>query len=502
MAMFNRGVAMARVSPTDPEQKVHGYGLFWLAISLLVLLHSCAPAAQPPWIRDLDAGKKAAQSSGKDLMIVFTGHGWCLNCDILDKEVFQQALYIEQASKTHEFVELDLVFGETPEAKSRERRYRELQSKYLIRGVPTVVLADADGRPYAYMTGHAPGNGPVTALAMMRLAHLAKQQRDRSFQTATAANGPERARYLHEGVNAVGWLLGSLAERGDDPVLVFYRDQTAEIERLDAAGKLRTKYAARRIKRDEWLAQESVFARLKAFDETRDFRGAIAFIGDAIPKIEDKETLRRLEHARQVYLEWDQQYDAALKNVQRLLESPDLRSEDREWVLDRESFNLFNLLRIDEALSHCDRRIADARDNPTKRRRLLWWKAQMIMGRDRPEQAIAAGREFRDVESRGTERWQTATSLLARELRKARQHKEALTLVNEVLEIDKSAWSMLDAAESYLALGEKEKADALIRQAEAAAEPFKKSERQSEKDIAARIQKRIETLRGQMAAIR
>jgi thioredoxin-related protein/tetratricopeptide (TPR) repeat protein len=476
---------------------------------LLSVASSFASAESPPWIRDLEAGKKAALESGKDLMIVFTGHGWCLSCDILDKEIFQQPLFIEYAAKTHVFVELDLVFGETPEMKAREAQYRKLQEQYLIRGVPTVVLADADGRPYAIMTGHTRGDGPVTGLAMMQLALLAKKRRDQEFSAADQVVGVERARLLSRGIQSVGWLLGSIAERGNDPALVFYRPQITEITRLDstASGEVRAPYDARRSQRDDWIARESVFDKLTPFNETRDYRGALELIGTTIPKVKDRETLARLERSRQTYLEWDKQYEAALKNIQRLLATLDLRPNELEWALDREAFNLFNLERIDEGLSHYDRRIAEARNNPEKRRRLLWWKAQLILNRGRGEQAIAAWRDFRDAEPRETRRWQTATSLLARELRKADKHQEALELVNQVLEIDKSkepnleiAWSMIDAAESLVALGQREKAGDMIHRASTVSTQFKDSERESEKDLAFRLQKRIETLRQQIAA--
>jgi tetratricopeptide (TPR) repeat protein len=344
---------------------------------------------------------------------------------------------------------------------------------------------------------------------MMQLALLAKKRRDQEFSAADQVVGVERARLLSRGIQSVGWLLGSIAERGNDPALVFYRPQITEITRLDstASGEVRAPYDARRSQRDDWIARESVFDKLTPFNETRDYRGALELIGTTIPKVKDRETLARLERSRQTYLEWDKQYEAALKNIQRLLATLDLRPNELEWALDREAFNLFNLGRIDEGLSHYDRRIAAARNNPEKRRRLLWWKAQLILNRGRGEQAIAAWRDFRDAEPRETRRWQTATSLLARELRKADKHQEALELVNQVLEIDKSkepnleiAWSMIDAAESLVALGQREKAGDMIHWASTVSTQFKDSERESEKDLAFRLQKRIETLRQQIAA--
>src|SRR5262245_26237004 len=55
------------------------------------------------WIRDLDGAKKEATTSKKDLLIVFTGHGWCLHCQELDREVFQQAAFVEPAKRDFVF---------------------------------------------------------------------------------------------------------------------------------------------------------------------------------------------------------------------------------------------------------------------------------------------------------------------------------------------------------------------------------------------------------------
>lgn len=483
------------------------FGLL-LALTTSSAAQPSASPAQPPWIRDLDAGKKAAQAAGKDLIVVFTGHGWCLNCDILDREVFQQAAFIEEAGKSHVFVELDLVLGESAEDKAREKKFREWQKDYLINGVPTVVLVDSDGRPYAFMTGHAPGNGPLTALAMLRMAQIAKKQRDEHFRAARIAGPADRARYLHQGIQSVGWLLGSTQERGDDPVLAFYKDRVAEIEKEDAVGNFRDLYAKRRVERDAWVAADSVFSRLKKFSETKDNRGAIEFIQFTLPTVKDRETRWRLEIARKTYLEWDGQYAEALSTVRRLYDFPGLRADERLYLQRREAFNLFNLKRIDEGIELYDRMISDARDDPKARLKEQWWKAQMLNSHGTHEQAIAAWREYRDADQRGSDRWKTATSLLAYKLRAQTKHREAIVLIHELLDMDKNkspksdlAWTMVDAAESHVALGENEKAAVLIHEAEAAIEPTRKSERKMEKDVAARIQKRIDGLREQMTAM-
>ena len=68
-----------------------------------------------------------------------------------------------------------------------------------------------------------------------------------------------------------------------------------------------------------------------------------------------------------------------------------------------------------------------------------------------------------------------ATQGLAKELRKAGQHRAALELLGECLKANMAGDVLLDAAESHLALGEKEKAQACVDKAEALARPFEMS---------------------------
>jgi thioredoxin-related protein len=127
-----------------------------LAVLFLPLSAGSSSAGDKPvWLHELEDGKKEARDSAKDLMIVFTGHGWCYHCELLDREVFQQAAFVKAAGKDYVFVEFDFTFGDTKADKDREARYRKLQEKYLVRSFPTVVLADADGSPYAIQSGYA-----------------------------------------------------------------------------------------------------------------------------------------------------------------------------------------------------------------------------------------------------------------------------------------------------------------------------------------------------------
>ena len=224
---------------------------------------------------------------------------------------------------------------------------------------------------------------------------------------------------------------------------------------------------------------------------------AIAYLDEQIKKPGDRDLNWRLEWTRQVYLEWDHQHEKALANARRLLKNPDLSEKDRESLLDREAYNLHNLGRIDDLLAHYDRRIAAARGDNRKSLALLRGKAQWIFYYDRPEQAQAAWRAYRATAKPGSEDWLEATQGLAEQLRKAGRHRAALELLDECLKVDRAAGLLLDAAESHVALGEKEQAQACLNEVEAATRPLESSHNELDARTFAAIQRRLKALRAQ-----
>lgn len=497
---------------TEREERTHSRGMLWVPASLrkgIAMGQSCT-ADGPAWVRNLDDAKTQARTAGKDLLICFTGHGWCAYCKFLDDEVFQSSAFVTATSTDFICVELDFYFGESPGEKTREESFRALQEDYLVRGFPTVVLADADGVPFAIQTGYTRGTGPEESLAWVRDAQTAKAQRDRSFEAAKSLPGSARAQKLDRGISCVESLLGSIEEREDDPVLVFYADTVQEILSLssDEEDGLSTKYRSRQKARNEWQSRvepgDEVFAKLEEFNAAKDYAGAIEFIAGVLDAEEDEETRWRLESARQTFLEWSKRHDEALTNCRRLLDLPDLAEHQRDHLLDREAFNLFCLGRIDEALAQYDRQIAAADDNPRKRLHLLEWKARMIRDRGRLQESIEIGQAYRHAAERGTDAWAKATALLIPQLREAGRHEEVLKLVDEYLKEDQhpwptppgadSAWLSLEGAESHIGLGNDTQARKLVAEAESLVQDLSASERYSERRYVERLNDRVEGL--------
>ena len=71
-----------------------------LAVSTLAAsLFASASSAEEKavWLRDLDAAKQEAKRSHRDLLIVFTGKGWCSPCQLLEREVLTQPAWARKS---------------------------------------------------------------------------------------------------------------------------------------------------------------------------------------------------------------------------------------------------------------------------------------------------------------------------------------------------------------------------------------------------------------------
>ena len=123
------------------------------------------------WMTDFEAAKKKAAAEGKDLFIDFTGSDWCIWCQRLEKEVFSKPIFIHEAQKHFVFVMVDFPRNKK-QSKELKAQNERLAQTYQAQAFPTIVLAEADGTPYA-QTGYQEG-GPLPYLE--ELARLQKQK--------------------------------------------------------------------------------------------------------------------------------------------------------------------------------------------------------------------------------------------------------------------------------------------------------------------------------------
>jgi thioredoxin-related protein len=191
-----------------------------LAGLALALTVSIATAGGEGWMTDFAAAKKKAAAEKKDLLVDFTGSDWCGWCIKLKDEVFKHDAFNKGVADKYILVEIDYPKDSSKMSDATKKQNGELKDTYKIQGYPTIMLMDAQGRPFA-QTGYQKG-GPENYLTHLETLQAQKTKRDKDLAAADKLSGEEKAKAL----------VSVLKELPEDQ-LTHYSAITDEITKLD-----------------------------------------------------------------------------------------------------------------------------------------------------------------------------------------------------------------------------------------------------------------------------
>jgi thioredoxin-related protein len=208
---------------------------FVSTVALCLAFASSAVAAEEGWTVDFAAAKAAAAKDGKDLFLEFTGSDWCPPCKMLKAKIFDTDAFKADAPKGFILVKLDYPRDKSHQTEGEIAQNKELQKHYEIAGFPTVILADATGRPYAKTVGF-PGVGIDEYMKKLAELRKVRETRDAALAEAAKATGAEQAKALDK----------ALAPIDSDLLATVYKPEVDKIIAADADGKagLKAKYEA------------------------------------------------------------------------------------------------------------------------------------------------------------------------------------------------------------------------------------------------------------------
>jgi thiol-disulfide isomerase/thioredoxin len=178
--------------------------------------------AGDPWYQEFEEGQAAARREGKDLLIDFGGSDWCEPCQLLKMRIFSRPEFIVRAREAFVLVDIDLPLR-TPIAADRKDRYERLQERYAIESFPSVILATADGRPYAQTTYLTKINDPASYWDYLQTLRRRGERLKAAWARADRLQGRARAEAIADG----------LAEVYPGLVPLFYADRVKELRELD-----------------------------------------------------------------------------------------------------------------------------------------------------------------------------------------------------------------------------------------------------------------------------
>lgn len=124
-----------------------------------------AAVAEPQWLTDLPKAQALAKESKKKVLVNFTGSDWCGFCIKLHKDVFDTKEFADYAEKNLVLVEIDFP---TKKAQSDElkKANKKLQDQFKVKGFPTVVILDSNGKKLGEEVGFG-GGEPKDCLAKL-----------------------------------------------------------------------------------------------------------------------------------------------------------------------------------------------------------------------------------------------------------------------------------------------------------------------------------------------
>ncbi len=193
------------------------------AATLALHVSGIALAGGEGWSADFSAAKKQAADEKKDLLMDFTGSDWCGWCIKLNKEVFSHEEFKEGVKDKFVLVELDYPRDKSKLSAETIAQNEKLGEKYAVKGYPTILLADAEGRPYA-ATGYRP-NGPEDYVKYLDELRARKAKRDEAFAKAADEKGVEKAKDLVAALKAM--------DLDDSMVANSYGDVVEQIKAAD-----------------------------------------------------------------------------------------------------------------------------------------------------------------------------------------------------------------------------------------------------------------------------
>jgi thioredoxin-related protein len=122
---------------------------------MVMMMAGSVWAGSESWETDFAKAKAKAAEKNLPILVVFSGSDWCGWCQKLEREVWGKDEF-----KTFAAEALVLFLADFPQkAKLSEvldKQNKELADKYGVKGFPTVILLDKEGKEKA-RTGYKPG---------------------------------------------------------------------------------------------------------------------------------------------------------------------------------------------------------------------------------------------------------------------------------------------------------------------------------------------------------
>ena len=448
---------------------------YWIAsttLALLALTPWTALHAADLWMTDLEAAQHRAAEQDKDLLVLFTGTEWCLNCVKFEQDVLARPDF---ATAAELFVLVKLEYPAYDDELSEEIRkdYLDWREHYGIQAFPTVILTDASGNPYAG-TGNI-GLGPKEYVAHLRKLRKVHQRRDEALANAARVEGAEKAKYLDQALTAmVEGLPDEYAAVGGELITRFYRDEIDQILATNAEelSGLRGKYEEILNAKTQRQNMAEVFAEIAKIGREEGAEAAMRSIDERLSGVISRSMRNRLRLSRLGLLRQEKQYEEAIAYAQELADDKSFPLMIRRRAIQQTMADLYLLTGdIDKCAAVYDALIAEVADQPAAAWRFASFKAQRLTAADRLEPALETWENALQYAEPGSSDWGYNELFRARVLMQLERPSDAAAVLEDMLSVE--AITPLDQA---IALAELAKAQSKAGQRDEARQTIRRTE--------------------------
>ena len=115
----------------------------------------------PGWLDDLESAKERARTETKLILAAFEGSDWCGWCKKMERDVYTQPEFMPTVLPRFVPVYIDRPRDRTLLREAVRERNPALHGEYGIRGVPCVVILDAEGRELGRVGGYKQNVGAL-----------------------------------------------------------------------------------------------------------------------------------------------------------------------------------------------------------------------------------------------------------------------------------------------------------------------------------------------------
>ncbi len=440
----------------------------------LLLRTEPAVAAKPDWLTDLAQAQKIAAKENKDLLINFTGSDWCGWCIRLREEVFDKPGF-EKANDNFVMVVMDFPSDETLVPPKTREQNEIWSNRFGVQGFPTIVLADAQARPYGTL-GYTPG-GPKAFLAELDQAQKIRQSRDEILAQADKAQGVAKAKLLDKALEKIP----------ANYRLPMYNSQVKDIIALDTQNQagLKSQYTKvlQEAEAEEFLKKLQQAVQVAYEKDGQD--AALKLVADALnsKNAQSNPVLRsQLANAEVNLLVSFEKTNQALAKLEALVADKSVSKEDRKTFRQLEAQLLKDSGQTEAALKVYDALLADADAAPGEILKYLTDKAEVLAGADRPKEALDAYNAALKKTKKGTDEWLIVQVSRGDLLAKSEQPKQAAGVFDEMLTLEtlqpiQEAMLLVRSAEAHHAAGQTKETETLSQKANKILKDLAKAEK-------------------------